>query len=628
MTLKQLILTFEGGSKHVSLRRFANHLIQLYGGSHRHAYIDLNQDKGLDAGHILPTAKSQTICKHLIDNGIDANLAAKRLCRTWNPFQSGIDRARRIINRYYSAQEPALVPLIKPVTLHVVYAQHAKPDVRLDTTMALQSGTRMSSHFGSVLRKLQERDPEIQNIQDIQSTPFQTDQLNQKTPSQRPAAARVQDAVPNQPPQVFYILVKTPQRRDGDDGDGDDGDDDGSSGVYESIDGDSSSSSNDSGGDQPQRPDPGADSASGGGGGSKEPGAQQLFVHKVVSDPPGPTALSAQPKLSREQVVTLIRTNIPIYHSNNSCYLDVQLVALLFDRTSPYFRYFSRDIWQFFDDIGQQAVLFADRPLAKPHRFNLMDRSIVQAINARARNKVHRGKMGATGGLEELLTGGKLNAYHLDLDPSQRDPFKVVCMEGPFAVLQLEATRGRADRPTADAVRTYETEFNGQTKTYRIHAICGLRGGHWQTLIYVQGAYYLVDVVITGVNVAPFDLETFMMSFDQHRIYYVCDDCQPVRTVEQLTSCERAFKQHVLDYILGIVRNPDTSDQMRESTMALLPHFGDNFENILTYPLDTVLEHAQYFIPTRLAVQIKEFLHQYAGGVRYLDSAGRVVRHP
>jgi len=574
--LKQLVYDFEGGGpKNGELRHFINYLL-FSGGGLNHTYIPVHSshDAALDKKHNI-AGKPEEVCRVLVEFGIDANLEAKRLCRQW-PLFNIQNRARQILNDFHAEKLPTLVSLVKPVHIHLRYDKDVKEAIEFDTEMALQSGTFFTSYLGPLLAITRVKDPTIESVQ-------LDGMVNARVPNGEPGAS----------PQNISIVAFTREDEESE---------------YESIE-----SSQDDHSD-PMGEEEGVKLEEGATGGSKE-----FFVTKTHPDPPRP---SAHPPLSLSKLAKMVKTNVPIYWSNNSCYLDTQMVALLFDRSSPYFDYFSREIWEFFELIGQVQKLYLDAPAPPARKFTLMNQTIVDKINAHARVKIRRGEAGSTGGLEEFVTKGKLKAYYLSRDVSRRDPHKLLCLEGPFAILQLEPEA----RPLAESIQEYVAEYKGQKKVYRIHAICGLSDGHWQTLIHFQNQYYLVNVSME-VSTTPITLAAFLKRFTQFRIYYVCDDPRQIRTTAQVQSCEEDFKQTIVDFIKDTLGNPDASDTdpVVKAMYGWLQIFGAEFTQLLDSPLAMVWKIVHKQIRMRragLAAQIDEYLHQYAGGTTILDSTG------
>lgn len=332
-------------------------------------------------------------------------------------------------------------------------------------------------------------------------------------------------------------------------------------------------------------------------------------IESSESSAPEEPELPAAPK-NLQEITAMVQTNVPLYWSRNSCYLDTQLVALLFDRESPYFTQFAPEIFQFFKLIGQADKLYLDAPATAAQRFTLMTPDIVQRINAaNPRRKIYLGETGSTGGLESSMTKNRLMAYSISRYVADREPQITRCTGGPFAVRQLD----QESVQRVEDLETFAVEFGGQRVDYRIHAICGFRGGHWQTLIRYQENYYLVNVTSYSPTVRPITLETFLADFKQLRLYYIATS-EWVRSPEDLQDCDDAFKRKI-QHKLRLVLHPDVNanDPTNQIILSWRDIFGADYENVLVFDLAALWATVHLQLRKkgpRFPSQIDEYLRQ------------------
>lgn len=486
--------------------------------------------------------KAQETCKLVVEQGlVDANKALIGLCKKWT-FQKPHDRARTILNEYLDGRHAAtLVPLEKQLDVTVVF-QNQMPNMHFSTKLLLQSGTLVKRYIPQLFAKA------IQHIDNLV-------ELKVADPK-----SRIDDAVPGAPPQQVVLLATTMNDVGGDGGGG------------------------------------------GGGGGGKGEYAPKGFGMSSSTTQQQDVESSVDPLLDKSQVVKMIQTNIPLYWAHNSCYLDTQIVPLLFDRASPYFTYNADNLFDFFTMIGHGDKLYLDQPGS---RFTLMTRDTIQLLNAlNPDKKIVFGATGSTGDFQNNITKSKLTPYIIPRAKWAREDSKHTCIAGPFAIVQCE----EFDHPSPEIVRDFHLEHGGVHIRYRLHAISGVSGGHWQTLVNYQNKFYLVNITGMGPKVSKTTLERFLARFQQLRVYYVADQL-PERTREQIESCNHMFKQLIQQKIhrdLSLA-DPDSVDLYTQKLFTLIDV---DFEPMTLPELWNTLQPLFQSKPSTFSRQIEEYLRQ------------------
>lgn len=338
-----------------------------------------------------------------------------------------------------------------------------------------------------------------------------------------------------------------------------------------------------------------------GGGGKGEPVTKGFGVSSTTTQQQDVES-NIDPLLTTSQVVKMIQTNIPLNWAHNSCYLDTQIVPLLFDRASPYFTYNADNLFEFFTMIGHGDKLYLDQP---GPRFTLMTRDTIQLLNAlNPDKKVVFGATGSTGDFQNNITKNKLTPYIIPRAKWAREDIKHTCIAGPFAIVQCE----EIDHPSPEIVRDFHLEHGGVHIRYRLHAISGVSGGHWQTLVNYQNQYYLVNVTSMGPKVSKTTLARFLARFQQLRIYYVADRL-PTRTREQIESCNHMFKQLLQQKIRKDLSLADP-DSLDPYTKKLFEFVGVDFEPMTLSELWNTLYPLFQSKPNTFSRQIEEYLRQ------------------
>lgn len=275
-----------------------------------------------------------------------------------------------------------------------------------------------------------------------------------------------------------------------------------------------------------------------GGGGSKE---RSDSDGQIVSE-----------SSSLGEVTKLIRKNVPLKFSNNSCYLDTQMVPLLFDRDSPYYKKLLHGIYFLF--LQLELDLYNLDGTNK--RITLMDPKIIKYLNETySQLDIHQGVMGTIGDFQNALSHNALAAYTIEPDV---DTDKFMCIRGPFAIKQYEANRQAqppeqvaqlaiigaqlSEQPSVGAILNFALDFQGKHIAYKVHAISGLKSNHWQTLVNLNDNFYLVNVTGNGPQVKKMSLQAFVEEFTQLRVYYVTDQMPP-HTEPQIDVCDLKFKE-------------------------------------------------------------------------------------
>ena len=294
----------------------------------------------------------------------------------------------------------------------------------------------------------------------------------------------------------------------------------------------------------------------GGGGGSKERSDSDV---QIVSEPS-----------SLSEVTKLIRKNVPLKFSNNSCYLDTQMVPLLFDRTSPYFNKLLHGIYLLFRELGLDLYKLDGTKT----RITLMDPKIIKYLNETySQLDMHQGDMGTIGDFQNALSNNALAAYTIGSD---MDIENFMCIRGPFAIKQYEANSPEQtaqlasigaelpEQPSVDAILNFALDFEGKRIAYKVHAISGLKRAHWQTLVNLNDNFYLVNVTGNGPQVQEMSLQNFVNQFTQLRVYYVTDQ-MPEHTEPQIDACDLKFKELISERLgLGDGWEEATLEQLWE----------------------------------------------------------------
>ena len=284
-------------------------------------------------------------------------------------------------------------------------------------------------------------------------------------------------------------------------------------------------------------------------------------------------------KQVQDNLIRTIKDNIPLKWSKNSCWMDTQLVAMLFDRTSPVFKFLANELASFFLVMEKYDALSVGTAKVK-----IMDH--IAEINAHYfKNDVNPNQhfvendIGATGTFETRITLGKLRPFIY----GKEEHFRFVCHHPPFLIRQFDSLNAPPE--------TFNMTFNGRKRLFRVKSVSGLRNGHWQTLVWMNGQYFKVNVLV-GIDVIPYSFDEFVRQFGQCRVFYLADDQKNPHTLEDeeggRLECDTAYKNFLIEILDGVAKNSDGAGA-RELLTLLQPV-------IDSIPLDGLFEATRKFV--------------------------------
>ena len=257
----------------------------------------------------------------------------------------------------------------------------------------------------------------------------------------------------------------------------------------------------------------------------------------------------------------MIQRNVPLKWCDNSCFMDTQLVALLFDRKSLYFTKHQLELSDLFDVIDKRGVFQLDRPAKKEELVCMMDH--INEINQRylsgnQNRYIRHNEMGSTGTFLNVITNDKLRPF--EWHRAEKDNFRPLCMGSPFLWRQFNAEH----EVTVDDLSPV-LQFGGFKKFYRPHAICGLKDMHWETLVYIDREYYKVNVWKDGPEVIPMKLYSFVKDYRQLRVFYIQDPyVNSELNEEQKTACDQQYIDLVHRRVNAVTHPNAQEDQTKK----------------------------------------------------------------
>jgi hypothetical protein len=299
--------------------------------------------------------------------------------------------------------------------------------------------------------------------------------------------------------------------------------------------------------------------------------------------PPGGATKGMLPEPSfeptLEAVEVLIKQNVPLYWCNNSCFMDSQLVTLLYNPDSQYYKLVEEPLQAFFAAIDKRF------PPSKDHR-HLDERKFcvqnyIDCINRNYDAKFIVNDTGNIGEFESKITGRQLLKYYRD----DKQPFKIACIPSPVLWFRVDSTK-REDFLSVPgrAQGIYTFKFYGLERTYRIHSISGAAGGHWYTLIHLNGFYYQVNIAPTTNEVVrtiitKSDPASFMRSHGEPRLNY---ELLSERITDQdayVAACDTQLTALVKQNIVSVTcTNASQKDQYEWGTVKRHP---ETFEKLV-----------------------------------------------